>query len=262
MYAAGVNLQQTTSVQVNRSVTPLRKWLFPPMAFLLGAMTAMPASARDCGSPPEPYRASYSVNRGGDPDGAMTVTLERTGPDSYRYNMDTRVKWGIFNAYIEEQSDLSFRNGMVLPESFELIQRVSFYKRREVVEFNWASKKASGEKKGAKFELDIVPGMQDKLSIYLFLADSLCRAEYDIDADVVSGPVLKSFDYRFQAIEPVDSALGRLEAIHIRRGGPEDDEQTDLWHAGEANFLPLRILYRDEGVITDMRLIEISFKNE
>jgi len=236
----------------------LSKWLFLPMACLLAANPVTPAQADECEAP-VPYTASYSVNRGGNPDGEMTVKLERTGPDSYRYNMDTRVKWGIFNAYIEEQSDLSFRNGIVLPQNFELVQRVSFYSRRETVEFDWASKKASGEKKGKKFELDIVPGMQDKLSVYLLLANLICRGEYDIGAKVVSGPVLISFDYRFKAVELVDSVLGRVEAIHIRRGGPDDDEQTDLWHAAAANYLPLRILYRDEDVITDMRLMEISF---
>ena len=192
----------------------------------------------------------------------MTVTLERKDPGSYRYSMDTRVKWGIFNAYIEEQSNFDFSNGIVMPSSFQLTQRVSFYKRREVVEFDWVSMKATGEKKRDAFELDIVPGMQDKLSVYLLLAQLICRGEYDIDAQVVSGPKLKTYDYRFQAVEPLDTVLGRVGAIHIRRGGPNDEKQTDMWHAGVTHFLPVKMVYRNGDMITDMRLMEILFREE
>lgn len=232
------------------------------MACLLAASTGSIAFARDCGAAPTPYTAAYSVDRNGDPDGSMNVELERAGADSYRYSMDTRVRWGIFNAFIEEQSDLVFRDGIIMPESFLLTQRVSLYKRQEVVEFDWGSMKATGEKKRDDFELDVVPGMQDKLSVYLLLADSICRGEYDIDAVVVSGPVLKNYDYRFQAVEALDTVLGRVETVHIRRGGPDDDKQTDMWHAAEAHYLPVKMVYRDGDVITDMRLTEISFGEE
>jgi len=245
-----------------RAVITMSKWLLFPLGCLLAAGPGRPVFALDCAAAPVPYTASYSVNRDGDPDGYMTVTLGHAGANSYRYTMDTRVKWGIFNAFIEEQSDFGFRNGIVMPSSFQLTQRVSLYKRREVVEFDWDSMKATGEKKRDDFELDIVPGMQDKLSVYLLLASSICRGEYDIDAVVVSGPSLKSYDYRFQAIEPMDTVLGRVETVHIRRGGPDEDKQTDMWHAGAAHYLPVKMVYRDGDVITDMRLMEISFAGE
>jgi hypothetical protein len=230
------------------------------MTCLLAAGSVLAAGASDCGSEPKPYAASYSVNRNGDADGWMSVTLDRSGADSYRYTMDTRVKWGIFNAYIEERSDLRYRDGVVMPDSFRLTQRVSIYKRHEMVEFDWDSMKATGEKKRDDFELDLVPGMQDKLSVYLWMADALCRGEHDIDAKVISGPELKSYDYRFQGMESLDTALGRQQTIHIRRGGPDDDRQTDLWHAAEMHYLPVKMVYRDGDVVTDMGLMEISFK--
>lgn len=243
-------------------MSAIRKWLLPSLVCLPAALVCVPGFARECGSAPVPYKAVYSVNRAGDPDGSMTVKLVRKAPDSYRYNMETRLKWGIFTAYIDEQSDFTFRDGVVLPVSFELSKRVSLYKRREVVEFDWLNMKAAGEKKSDDFELEIAPGMQDKLTVYLLLAESLCRGEYDIDADVVSGPELKSYDYRFQAAESIDTVLGRLEAIHIRRGGPDDEKQTDLWHAVQTDFLPVKMVYRDGNVITDMRLLEFDFEKE
>jgi len=217
--------------------------------------------ALDCGAAPVPYSANYSVNRAGDPDGSMQVVLERNGEDRFSYRMDTRMKWGIFTAYIQQQSDFRWRDGVVLPGSFKLTHKVSLYNRRDSIEFDWQSMQATGTRKKEDFAVALIPGMQDKLSVYLLLAGSLCRGQYSIDAAVLSGPVPKSYQYQFQAIEPLDTVLGRVQAIHIRRAVAGDEKQTDLWHAEETHFLPVKMIYRDDGIITDMRLLDISFND-
>ncbi len=191
----------------------------------------------------------------------MHVALEHNGEDRFSYRMDTRMKWGIFTAYIQQQSDFRWRDGFVLPGSFKLTHKVSFYNRRDSIEFDWQSMQATGTRKREDFAVDLRPGMQDKLSVYLLLAGSLCRGHYSIDATVLSGPVPKSYQYQFQAIEPLDTVLGRVQAIHIRRGVAGDEKQTDLWHAEETHFLPVKMIYRDDGIITDMRLLDISFND-
>jgi hypothetical protein len=243
-------------------MTALQKWLMSRIFICLAlASGATQVLALDCESAPVPYSANYSVNRDEDPDGSMHVVLQRNSEDHFSYRMETRVKWGIFTAYIEEQSDFRWQDGVVLPDSFKLTQKVSLYKRRDSVEFDWQSMKATGTRKRADFKVDIIPGMQDKLSVYLLLAGSLCRGEYSIDAAVVSGPEPKTYKYQFQAIEPLDTVLGRVQTIHIRRGVAGDEKQTDLWHAEEAHFLPVKMIYRDDDIITDMRLIDISFND-
>ncbi|MGA9574959.1 MAG: DUF3108 domain-containing protein [Lysobacterales bacterium] len=240
----------------------IQKWLFRPFTCLWMTFAVTPVTALDCGSVPTPYEANYSVTRNGDSNGSMQVLLERYAVGSFVYSMDTYVKWGVFTAHITEQSEASLRNGVVLPGHFESTHQVSFYKRREKVDFDWVSMQASGTKKGKDFEMDIRPGMQDKLTVYLQIARSICKGQYAIDIDVVSGPELKRYDYQLQALEPLDTVLGELRVIHIRRGAPGDKKQTDLWHAAEAQFLPVKMVYRDGDIITDMRLKDISFRNE
>ena len=130
------------------------------------------------------------------------------------------------------------------------------------MDFNWKSMKATGRKKRADFELDIQPGMQDKLSIYLLLARMLCNGEKTFDTDVVSGPVVKPYSYRFLANEQLDTKLGLLQTIHLRRGTLDSEKQTDLWHAEETRYLPVKLVYRNKGDVTTMELNEISFSND
>jgi len=244
------------------NVTPWQKWLFRTLACLVSTAMGVNTFAGDCGSGPTPYSANYAVTRGTDKDGSMHVVLERTGENTFIYRMDTRIKWGIFNALIEQRSVFNWRDGAVFPGSFQQKQKVSIYHRNETVEFDWDMMKATGTKKRVDFELELKAGMQDKLTIYLFLARAICEGQNPIEADVVSGPVLKPHSYHLQSIETLETSLGQLQVSHIRRGSTDDDKQTDLWLAREVRFLPVEMVYRDDDEVTRMRLIDISFDDQ
>ena len=224
---------------------PITKRLFLLLACLAMLSPAMQVAARECGSMPVPYSASYSVTRNGDPDGSMQVLLERTGGNTFSYSMETRVRWGIFTARIEQRSDFSWQNGQILPGSYRATQRASIYKRSETV----------------NFEIDLVSGMQDKLTVYLALARAFCEGEDAIGIEVVSGPRVKLHEYIVQTHEQLDSVSGELPLLHVRRGGPDDEKQTDLWLGEKNRFLPVKMIYRDKDIITDMQLIGISFES-
>lgn len=240
-------------------VISLRKWQQRALVCLMAALMHTQTFADDCGSAPIPYKANYALTRNDKPAGSMQMVLERNSADTFSYRMDTRAKWGVFRSYIHQQSAFTWKNGMLRPDRFRLTQQVSFYKRAESVDFDWETMRATGTKKRADFKLEIQPGMQDKLTIYLLLARALCDGEKSIDAEVVSGPVLKPYRYRLQAMESLDTKLGRLSTIHLRRGGPNSEKQTDLWHAAEVHFLPVKLVYRNRDKVITMNLIDISF---
>ena len=235
-------------------VTVLRWFVLATMLFVVS-----PAFADECASSPPLYEAEYSLVRKGKAAGFMQVILKQKSTDNFVYSMDTHAKWGIVSPRILQQSVFTLKDGVVLPVSFQAIQKVSFYKRRESLDFNWEKQTAIGRKKRVDFAMDIHSGVQDKLTIYLLLARELCKGEYTIDADVASGPVIKTYQYRFQAKETLPTALGTLDTIHIRRGDAGDEKQTDIWHAEAIGFLPVKLVYRNKDAVTTMSLTEISF---
>jgi hypothetical protein len=241
------------------AVPLFKKRLFRLIVCPLIALTGSQVLALDCGSAPIPYQAHYSVTRKDKLAGSMQVVLKHISDGSYDYRMNSRMKWGFVHPWIQQQSSFTWKNGLVLPDSFRAARKVAFYQRTESVDFNWKSKRATGNKRHEDFELDIEPGMQDKLSIYLLLAQALCNGEEIINAEIVSGPVLKPNSYHLQAREYLDTRLGRLATIHIRQGTADTEEQTDLWHAEAAHFLPVRIVHRDKDDVIDMNLTDISF---
>jgi len=244
------------------TMTLLQKRLFRLLVCWLMTLTGSQVLASDCGAKPLPYTANYSVTRKDRLAGSMQMVLERISDDTYNYRMESRAKWGLVRPLTQQQSSFRWKNGLVLPDSFRATQKVAFYKRKESVVFNWESMRATGTKRRAGFELEIEPGMQDKLTIYLLLARAVCNGENTINADVVSGPVLKPHSYRLQAMEPLDTKLGRLQTIHLRQGSSESEKQTDLWIAEVAHYLPVKLIYRDKDDVAIMNLIDISFSND
>jgi len=243
-------------------VTPLGKWLFRSLVGI--ALTSMGGwtLADECVSMPVAYTANYSVTRNDNDGGSMRVVLQRLANNTFNYRMDTLVKWGVFTAQIAQRSDFSWRDGMLYPDSFQLNQKVSLYKRSETAEFDWSSMKATGTKKRHDFELDLQPGMQDKLTVYLLLASSACEGRNPVEAAVVSGPVLKRHNYELVAAETMETALGTLPVLHYRRGASDEEKQTDLWLTEATRFLPVKLIYRDEDNITSMYIEDISFSPE
>ncbi len=241
------------------TMTLLQKWLFASLVCSMLAAASSQTQADNCGSMPKPYEASYSLYRKELLAGAAQVVLERKSDNTYSYRMDTRVKRGMVRPRIKQVSDFTWKNGLIMPDSYRSTAKVSFFKRKESVDFNWEAMQATGTKKRADFELDIEAGMQDKLSIYLVVAQALCKGENAVKADVVSGPLLKPHNYELQETEVLDTKLGKLQTIHLRMGSSSSEKQTDLWLAADVGFLPVKLVYRKKDEITAMKLVEISF---
>jgi len=242
-------------------LTFLGKYLIPALIFSILIFWEPSLHADDCDEMPGPYTASFSMSRNGKTVGSMQVVLERIGVDHFSYRMDTALKWGILPVRTHQHSSLKLKNGQVLPLNFRSNQSISLYKRSEFVDFNWQSMQAEGHKKHADYELELTPGLQDKLSHYLLLARALCAGDDTVNFDVVSGPVPKHYVYKVQNTEILETSLGVLETLHVSRGTDVDEKQTDMWHAKETRFMPVKLIYRDKKRLIRMDLLEISFGN-
>ena len=62
--------------------------------------------------------------------------------------------------------------------------------------------------------------------------------------------------------ETLDSPLGPLKTLHIRRGHKSGEDETDIWLATDYHYLPVKIRLTDkngdaaEQVVSDLRLTD------
>jgi hypothetical protein len=96
------------------------------------------------------------------------------------------------------------------------------------------------------------PGMQDRMSVLLQLA-SLGRANASALADGkvqtfrVAGSS-ESDDWHFRVLgrERIDTGMGQLDTVHLRRERDHDDGQAiEVWLAPGNDWLPVRVLSRE-----------------
>jgi hypothetical protein len=141
------------------------------------------------------------------------------------------------------------------PEQFfeERAERLST--QRNTVEFDHAAQRARFSRGG---DAVLPPDTQDILSI-LYQFPPLANTE-TVAIFVSNGKKIERYEFEIAANENIQTAMGELRTVHLRKIHQPDEEGLDIWLAQEYRLFPvkLRIIDRDgeisgESVITDIR---------
>ena len=114
-------------------------------------------------------------------------------------------------------------------------------------------------------DAELLPGAQDRLSVFMQLAGLLnARPEAYPPGQVIALPVAGTSDsevwrFQMQGLESLDLPAGSLIARHLVREPREArDTRVDIWLAPSLGHLPVRIrLAQDNGDVVDQRLSQL-----
>jgi len=111
--------------------------------------------------------------------------------------------------------------------------------RTETAHFDWAARKLALASKGESRLVDLPAGAQDPLSMLhqlYFMTPLPDTAQFDI----VTGRKLYRYVYQMVGEAQVETPLGIVRALHLRRQDP-DGSSMDVWLDLDRNLLPARI---------------------
>jgi hypothetical protein len=82
-----------------------------------------------------------------------------------------------------------------------------------------------------------------------------------VSANLTDGRRITHYDYKILGKEALDTALGRVEAIHVQKVQPPGDKRGfDVWVAPGHHNLPVRIRYTEkDGTVFDSVLAQITY---
>src|SRR5262249_4804713 len=90
------------------------------------------------------------------------------------------------------------------------------------------------------------PGTQDRLSImYQFMFRPL-EGRNELDLAMTDGRRLAHYHYALTPGVEIDTPLGRLGTLHLVKQD-EGGSGTELWLAPDRNFLPVRMVIREDN---------------
>ncbi len=154
-------------------------------------------------------------------------------------------------AKIEEFSVLDWaEGGMLVPHRYEYHRTGLGRDRHAVLTFDWLKNSVVNNVQKKPWKMDVPKGALDKLSVQLQLRQDLINERPLRNYQIADGGRLKTYEFTVLQEEVIDTSLGKLNTVKIKRQQVTDNKQkrkreTTLWLAKDWDYLLVR-LHRKE----------------
>lgn len=210
---------------------------------------------------PYPFEARFSLSAQGTKIGETAWSVKALAPGLYAYESRS-ITAGIVAMFRKEQiverSEWRLDDGYLQPLNYSY-QRVGGKKNRTVrVLFDWEKKLVHNTAKGHSWRMPVPVGTLDKLSYVLVLMGDLAAEKKELQYQIADGGRLKLYRLRIEASERLETALGPLETVKIRRLRDTDKRETLLWCAKNLGYLPVKIEHRERDGTLLMHIVAVE----
>ncbi|HEX9583886.1 MAG TPA: DUF3108 domain-containing protein [Gammaproteobacteria bacterium] len=227
------------------------------------ALTIVPAGA-NAASPaglPEPFIARFSLSAHGAKIGETEWSVRALTTGLYAYESRSNaagVLALISDEEIVERSEWRFDEGLLRPVYYSYKRSGGKKDRNISVAFDWQNMQARNTAKGRAWNMPVPDGTLDKLSYVLVLMGDLAAEKTNLEYLVADGGKLKTYKLRIEGVERLETALGALDTVRVRRLRTSEDRETLLWCARELNYLPVKIEHKERDGTLLMRIMSVE----
>lgn len=204
------------------------------------------AAAADPAAPevslPQPFDAVYVAKYSG-----TTVKATRTLSRREDGTLELRFLAKSWLATIEEVSQFSWKaDGQLLPHHY-LYQRSGLgHNRTAKLKFDWSNGRVVNDVQDHPWTMTLPEGALDKLSYQLQLSADMLNSKDRVSYKVADGGRLKTYNFEVQGREVLDTPLGKLNTLRIKRIREDNERVTVLWLATDWNYLLAKIWQQEE----------------
>lgn len=225
---------------------------------MAGASSAEPA-------PFSPYRAEYTVARGGSEIGFMQAELTRREDGLWHYSIESRATALLVRMLGISSSEtgwMEWRDGRVRPLTYHNVssgpRRNRFWQNR----YDWPDAAVEINAWDGNFRPELPAGAVDPLALRLEAVARVSRMAPEFasfEVDVVERDELERQQYNFLGLEAVEID-GRCyrTAKFERFRKPESGRNYLAWHARELGWLPVRIAHVEDGKPIEIELAALQ----
>lgn len=152
---------------------------------------------------------------------------------------------------IVERSESEYVGDTVRPLVYEYDRSGDDEPRRLEIAFDWQQGLARNMVAGERWSMSVPDGTLDKINYLLVLMHDLAAGKRRMSYTVADGAKLKTYDMQVEGDERLDTALGELDTLRIRRIR-DDGRETRVWCAPSLAYMPVRVRHteRDGWVVT------------
>lgn len=201
---------------------------------------------------PPTFTASYQLKKASLQVGTLNVTLEASSEEQWVYQSSTHAT-GVALVFIGrkpiiDRSKLALIEKLILPTSFDHIQKKGKKDRSQHVLFDWQHKTAQAQYKEKNNNIPLQQNMFDNFSVQLLLMANIHQLPDEFTLPVISKAKRKLFKFYKIGKEKLATDFGDIETILIeRRKDNEKNSTYKIWAAADYYGLPLQIEKLENG---------------
>ncbi|MCK9503445.1 MAG: DUF3108 domain-containing protein [Porticoccaceae bacterium] len=196
---------------------------------------------------PAPYEASYSASYNG-----LAIKNKRSlSTTANGYLLTTKAE--NFLGTISEEEHLEIdSSGNIIPQQYHYKRSIFGVKRTESTAFNRQKGIVTNTYKDRTVELALEKSLLTPLSYQLQMRQDLLQGKSDFQYRVVSRNGIKDYHYRVIDAEILDTPLGKLDTLIIKRIRDSNKRETYLWLAKSLDYLPVKLTHKEDGETHEM----------
>lgn len=194
--------------------------------------------------PISPFEAQYRVYFKGTPLGQGVISLQDQGNSHYRM-ASTLEPEGIAALLVEpvvEEVSGAVQGEVLQPHHYQRQDKDGLTEIR----FDWPQNRAESLHEGERRTLELMPGLLDRLSVYLRAMADFKFAQEVTQYTLTDKNRIRTYQVDQLGRESLETPLGTFHTIHISRHREGSDSIIDFWFAPALEFLPVQIVHRDE----------------
>lgn len=228
-------------------------------AFLFATLLLATAAKSDA-IVPKPFTAVYEVSYRGMRAGLLTLKLSRddaTGRYTYETSADPSMLARFFiSSAAMERTVMEIGPDGVRPLEWQFDDGKSSTAKDGHLTFDWARNVATGEIEGEKIELPLEPGLQDRLSIQVDVVTSLLRGEQPGTIPLIDDNRVKRYNYVKKETTPIDTKLGKLDAVVYESTREGSDRQSRFWMIPSMEYVAARAEQIRKGKVETVMVLQ------
>lgn len=177
----------------------------------------------------------------------ITVTNRLTKTANNQYEL--LFKFDSFVGTITETSQMQWDpvKQTILPLHY-LYKRRGLGKDRDAdLSFDWNKKTVTNKVQKTTWQMDISQRVQDKLSYQIQLQQDLIDGQKKFSYQIADGGRLKEYEFVTLGEEVLDTPLGKVNTIKVKRSRESDERVTYAWLAKDWNYLLVRLQQEEKG---------------
>ena len=192
-----------------------------------------------------PYHATYTLLQGDKRVGESVFVL-RYDATSRRYAFETRSRFrGLLRfaapRAVVDHSEFLITNDGIQPITFRYEDGTRRGRRNLALRFDWRAGMMTVERRDDVRQDRVEPLTLDRGSVRVALMRDVANGHRSGTHVLADPDVIRTYDYTVESTEPLETALGVIEAHKIRQRREGSSRYTLTWLAPGMNFAMLRM---------------------